>query len=445
MLSSENKTFLKNFAHLTPPIILQESLSALVNISSTIMIGRAMGLTQVTAVGISNQIFMAYALGIAGIVSGCSVFIGQYYGKGDKESIFKIMGIGFAFIMPVAAFIVGMAVFAPQIVLGIFTREPEIIEQGSQFIRIASISYLLFAVIFLRNGAMRAMRQTRIPMITSSVALLLVLIFNYIFIFLLNAPLYIIAMGTVMARCIELLLQEFFIRKYHIPIRTSLAKYFNFTFEDVKKFFRISFFIFLNMLSRSLAISGYMVAYGFMDATSQGAIQISTAILQLFQIFGASIGISSGIIMANTLGSGNRELAIKYSRKCLVFGVSLSAFMGILLILISPVIISFYQVDAVTAGYIRNILLVTGTGMILRTINFTNIGGILRNGGDVKFCFIIVFSGVVFIGLPLAFAGVLLWNLPIYLVVALIYMEEVFKAVMGLRRVFSNKWANTLV
>ena len=444
-LSQENSIFLKKIMGLAPPIVLQEVLNALVNILSTIMIGRAMGLNEVTAVGIANQIFMSYTLIIAGVVGGCAVFIGQYHGKGEGKNVYKVLGIGFTTTMTITTAIFVMAVFFPEFLVGIFTRNPVVIEMGASFVRVAVISYFLFAFVFLRNAAMRAMGQTKLPMMTTGAALCFSFTFHYIFIFVLGAPLHVIAFVPIIARTAEIILQEFFIRRYNIPIRAPIKKYFEYDWLYVKRFFKISIYIVLTMILRSVAVSGYMIAYGFMDIQSQGAIQIATAMLQLLQISAASIGVSTGIIMANTLGAGKIELAIKYSRKCLLFGIVMSSIMGVVFMMFSPLIVSFYLVDPQVEQYIMRILTVASFGMVLRTINFTNLGGILRGGGDTRFCFILVLIAVLVFGLPLSFAGAVFWQLPIYWVVALVYTEELVKAIFSLKRVFTNKWANRLV
>lgn len=444
-ISSESKAFFKRMKRLSPPIILQEILNALVNIIGIIMVGRAMEINEITAVGIANQIFLSYTLVMVGIVGGCSVFIGQYYGKGDSESIYKVLGIGFTFTMLITFAFFVVAFFYPKILISAYTRNTEVIILGASYIRVVVFSYFLFAFVFLRNVAMRNMGYIHFPMITTGITLCISFIFHYIFIFLLQAPLHIVALAPIIARIFEILVQEFCIRRYNIPIRAPIKKYFCFDWQYIKNFFKVSIYIVLNMITRAIAVSGYMIAYGFMGIQAQAAVQISNAMLQLLQISASSIGISTGIIMSNTLGAGKIKLAIKYSRICIMFGIVVSMILGVLFIIFAPFFVAFYRVDPQVEHYIIRIIYIASFGMILRTINFINIGGILRGGGDTKFCFILVLISVVFIGLPLSFAGAIWWQLPVYWVVGLVYVEEAFKAVLGLKRVFTNKWANRLV
>ena len=447
-ISEENRIFIGKMAKLTPPIVMQDVLGGLVNIVTSIMIARSMGLHEITAVGISNQIFLAYSIAMVGIVAGCGVFIGQYYGKGEKEQIYKVIGIGFTLVMVGTTLVTTFTIFFPELVMGIFTNSPEVIALGAEFIQVQSISYFFFGVIFLRNNAMRTMGKPKLPMMTTSTALLISLGLNYVLIFVVEAPLAIIGLSAVVARIIEICLQEFIIRKYDIPIRADFAlvkKYFSFDMAYVKRYFGVSIFILMNMIVRSMAVTGYTISYGFTSPDQQGAIQISTSMLQIFQIMGGSISVATGIVISQTLGAGNRELAIRYSRKCIAFGLVVSSTLSALLLLLAPVIISFYQVEPNVERYILNILIVTGLGMIVRTTNFINLAGIMRNGGDVKFSFMVVLIAVVVFGMPLSLLAAAVWNLPIYWVVALVYTEEVFKCILSTRRVLTNKWANQLV
>ena len=449
-MSEENKIFFKKVFKVGPPLMVQELLNGMVNLITTFMILNVMGVNEINAVGISNHIFFAFTLAVAGIVHGCSVFIGQYHGKakgggGENENIYKVLGLGLTLILSLCTIIILVAIFIPHIIFGIFTPYDEIIELGVVFFRVSVISYLLFSIVFLRNGALRMVGFAKIPMFTTTIALIVSFLLNYTFVIIIEAPICILALAPVFARFSELLAQQFFIYKYKIPLRAKISQYFSFDLEFAKKYFKVGAFIIATMFFRAFAQSGYLSAYGQTGAHQFGAFQIATPMLQMFQIFGAAIGVSAGVIISNTLGEGNRELAIKYSRKCLIFGVCFSLIMAALLIITAPFILSALGVEDSIAHYARRILIVTGLGMSLRTINFTNIGGILRGGGDTKFGFYVVVAGVMLLGLPLSLLGANVWGLPIYFVVALVYTEELLKAIIGTKRVLTNKWANRLV
>ena len=443
-ISKENRKFLKLLFIIAPPVILQEVLSAAVNILDTIMIGRAMGVEEVAAVGLANQIFFLFILMVFGLVSSSMVFNGQYFGKGDIPSIHKVMGIGFVFNLLTALIFFVPAFFFPHVLIGIYSSDPVVIAFGAEYLRIVSFSYFFVAITFTRNAAMRSMRQTKIPMVITSVALGLNFGFNYLAIFVLETGLWGVAAGTLLARGIELVVQEGFIRYYRLPVKATLKGYFNIDKVFVKGFFAVSIFIIFNEVLWAFGNSIYHIAYGIVGTEAQGSIQISMAMVQLFQVFGNSIAISTSIIISNTLGASENKLAIAYSRKCIYFAAVASITMGGFLVAFSGPIVGFYNVEPHIRGYITNIILVAAATMVVRTINFTTVVGILRSGGDTKFCFYLETATVYLIGLPMAFLGAFM-GMPIHIIFLMSQTEEVVKFFIALKRTLGNGWANTIV
>ncbi|MCL1936030.1 MAG: MATE family efflux transporter [Defluviitaleaceae bacterium] len=444
-ISSESKIFYKKLFSLATPVITSELLAALVNILDTIMITRGMSIYHVNGAALANRIFFIYVVIFWGAVSACGVFIGQYYGKGDTKNIQKTVGLGLTFsIFTAIAFFIP-SFFFPRQMIRIFSLDEPTIELGAMFLRTLSFSYFFVAITFTRNGCMRNTGQTKLPMVTTSVALILNFIFNYIFIFLFNAPLSVVAFGTVIARFVEMCLQHYFIKKYNVPVDGTIKKYLSYDRKFVKEVFKVGIFIILSTSIWSIGTGIYDIAYGRIGPYAQGAVKISTSLMQLFQVFGISLGVATQIIMTNTLGSGDRELSIRYARKCLKSAVSISSVMAILLIIFAPYIVGIFNADENVTHYVLVLTYIYSGGLILRTGNFVALNGILRSGGDTKFHFYLDLVAVWFIGIPLAFLGAVYFELPIYLVVLIVHSDEMFKFIIGFIRVSSNKWANKIV
>lgn len=445
ILDKESKVFYKKIWRLAPPVIMAEILNSLINILDTVMIGRAMGINEVTGVAMANQIFFIFVVVFWGIVGGCGIFIGQYYGKGEMSNIIKTVGLGITCTLTIAVIFFIPSFFFAEFVIGIFTRDPVVVELGASFLRVMSFCYFFVAISFARNGCMRNLGQTKIPMVTTSIALILNIFFNYVLIFVFNSPIEMVAVGTVVARFIELCLQQYFIKKYKIPISGSFKQYLSFDRAFVKKFFKISSFLILGLATWSIGTSIYNVAYSFAGTNAQGAVKISTSMMQLFSVFGFSLGVATQIIMTNTLGAGQRELAIRYSRMCITTAFLISTVMALALMVLAPYIVMFFGADEDVSHYVLILTYIYSFSLILRGINFVNMSGVLRSGGDTKFQFILDIVGVWIIGIPVAFVCALYFNMPIYWIVFFVHIEEVFKLIAGTYRVLSNKWANRLV
>lgn len=440
----KDKTFFKIILVLAVPIILQEMLNASVNMMDTFMIGR-LGEAEVAAVGLANQIFFLFSLILFGISSGAVIFMGQYWGKQDIKSIHKVMGIAFSLGLAFAlVFFIG-GTFFPKTVMNIYSQDEKVIGLGIEYLEIIVFSYFFSAIIVSINAALRATGYTKYPMITTFISLICNVTFNYIFIFVMGLGVKGAAIGTLCARCVEISAQVFLLYHKKLSVAAKIKNYFTIDKKFVKDFFVISLPVIANEFMWALGTSVYNIAYKYSGTDAQAAVQISSTVQNLFIVVGMGVGFGSSIMLSNSLGAGDIKKAISYSRKCLVLAVILSVFMGVGLIFMTPTIISFFDVSTTVKDYASSLLFVTAVGLAFKTFNYTSIVGILRSGGDTKFCFVVDTASVWLIGVPFAFLGSYFLGLPIYATVALVYTEEIFKIFLSSRRVFKNKWAKNII
>lgn len=444
MSGQNNKIFYKKLVFIALPIILQELLNSSVNMMDTFMIGR-LGEESVAAVGLANQIFFLFNLISFGINSAAAIFMGQYWGKGDMKNIHKIMGISFmlSFICSSVFFIAVNLI--PETVMKIYSKDGAVISLGVNYLKAVGISYFILSIVLTLNNSLRVIGKTYFPMTTTFISLICNIIFNYIFIFILKLGVVGAAYGTVCARIVELLCIITFIVRFKIPVLSKIKDYFRFDLEYFKGFMKISIPVILNEFAWALGTTIYNIAYKYSGTDAQASIQIVSTIQNLFAVVGMGVGAGCGILIANTLGSGNFGRAIDYSRKCLSNSVFVGIIMGVLLFFFSDFIISFFDVGDVVKKYCKLMLYMVCIGISLKNFNYAAIIGVLRSGADTKFCLFADLFSVWFIGIPMAFLGSYFLHLPIYITFCLVYLEEAAKIFICLPRVLKNKWARTVI
>ena len=87
-----DKVFYRSLLTLALPIIFQNLISFSVSMTDTVMLG-FIGQEEMAAVTLANAAFFVISLLIFGFQSGESVMISQYWGKGDKKAISRILGV----------------------------------------------------------------------------------------------------------------------------------------------------------------------------------------------------------------------------------------------------------------------------------------------------------------------------------------------------------------
>ncbi len=444
-ISKENKYFLKRVQILALPIVIQDLINASVNIVDTVMIG-TLGVENITAVGLANQIFFLYILFIFGISSGASILMGQYWGDNDRKIIHATMGISFISGLIISIIFTLLAFTMPEKLLGLYNDDPNVILIGSKYLRIVCFTYPIVALALVINFSHRSTAQTKLPMITTFLALACNVILTAIFIFKFNMGAEGAAYGTLIARSVEVIAQLFFTFKYKSPILGKFKNYLSADLAFVKKYYKSALPVILNEVIWAIGTTCYMVLYGKLSngVNAQASVQISSQVRQLFTVVGLGIGSSAGIMLGNLLGSNEVEKAKEYSKKFIKLTVFVNIIFSTILIMSAPYILNLFNLEPDVRADVHKVLIVTAVFLNFALFNYLTIVGILRCGGDVTFCLILDGLAVWIVGVPLTALGVYL-NLPIYLVVLLTNCEEIFKFILSLRRTLTYKWAKNII
>lgn len=440
----KDKVFLRNISSLALPIILNELLNSLINIMDTFMTGK-LGAASVTAVGLSNQIFFLFSLCSFGICSGATIFMAQYWGNNDIKGVRRVLGMATLFVECFALIFFISASTIPDKILSIYSNDKNVISLGESYLKIISVSYLITAFVNVVNVSLKAIGKATQPMVTTFVSLVLNVILNYIFIFKMGLGVKGAAYGTVCARSVEMIVQIALVFGRKLPIIGNIKDYFNSDRDFIKRYFIIAFPVFLNEFFWALGTTTYNVAYKYSGTVAQAAVQIAGSVQNLFVVAGFGVGAASGIILSNALGARDRDRAIDYSKKSKTLTNIFSVTSGIILALFAHLIVKLFDIDAEGRKYALYMLYVVAVGIVVKNINYNNIVGILRSGGDTLAGLILDMGSVWLIGVPMAFLGSMVLGLPIYVTFAMVYMEEFVKMIFSEARVLKLKWANTII
>ncbi len=453
-----DKSFLKKTFAITVPVALQNLLSNVLNMIDTIMIGQ-LGDDFVGAVGLANKVFFVFSLLMFGICSGSAILASQYYGNRDLLGIKRVLrmslmiGVGGSFIFVLSG------IFFPEQVMSILTIHQNQVEIGAIFLGIIAFSYPLTAVTNCFVAILRSMNYVKLPVIITSIAIVINVVLNYVFIFgHFGMPAMGVAgsaLATLIARIIEVILLLIAVYRHKVGdggvgdfIHQKYTKENGVPFLNkpfVHKYFYTAAPVIANEFMWGLGVTMYSLVYGRMPAEATNAITITSTVEQLAMVFFFGICHAAAVVLGNELGANELEKAEEHAKNYMVMMFGLSIIGAILAFLLKGAIISLYPVSEVVADYVRLSLTVFAIYMPVRMLNALIIVAILRSGGDTKAALFLDVTGVWFIGIPMAILGGLVLQLPIYFVYAMILIEEVYKAVLGYHRYRKKKWLRNIV
>lgn len=447
----ENKTdkqfFYKTLVSLAVPITLQNTITSSLNLVDTVMIGQ-LGTVEVAAVGLANKVCFVLILVLFAISSGTAIFTAQFWGRKDVENIGRVMGIALVLSVAISILFSIFTLWLPEAVIGIFTPDQAVIADASLYLVIISFSFVPMAVTMLYAFVLRSTGRVLLPMYASIGALGLNTFLNYCLIFgHFGMPALGVkgaAIATLFARFIEagLIILITYWKKYPAVRPGHLATV---SKDLVRRFFVTALPVIANELIWVLGMTMYAVIYARMGTEEIAAVNIIGPVEHITIGFFFGLASAASVMIGNQIGRDNDDAALSYAKRFCVFGVVGAVISGIIIFFTASPVAMLFKVSPAVQDYTIKLLVILSIVLWVRIFNLVSIVGILRGGGDTKFSLYLEIIAIWAIGVPLAFFGGLVWKLEVYWVFALVHVEEGFKMIIGLYRIYSRKWIHNLV
>lgn len=145
-----------------------------------------------------------------GLATGTSVLCAQYWGKGDKKAVERIVGLAERLSILLSLLFFAVSFLFPAQIMSLFSKSEETIAAGSQYLRVVSFSFVFMGFSQVYMSALRSVGKVLLPSVTYVVSLCVNVFFNASFIFgLFGLPklgVVGVALGTVLARVAEVII-----------------------------------------------------------------------------------------------------------------------------------------------------------------------------------------------------------------------------------------------
>ena len=443
----EKKEFYRKLFALVLPLALQNLMTALVSASDALMLG-LLDQSSLSSVSLATQVQFVLNLFYVALTIGATVLAAQYWGKGDKEAVERVLAIALKGSMAVSLVFFLAAFFCPQFLMQIFTDDPELIRLGLPYLRIVSWSYLFMGVsqiyLCIMKNSGRTMRSTAY----GSSAVVLNLLLNTLLIFgLLGFPKMEIAgaaLATTVSRAVELglvLLENR--KKDQVRIR---MKYLREGSPVLRKdFVRYTSPVMANELVWGCGFTMFSVIMGHLGSDAVAASSIANIVKNIIACMCLGIGTGSGILVGNELGRGALDRAREYGGRLCRIAVAAGAVSGAVLLVCSPLV----QLLAVSLSeqaheYLRVMLMICAYYMVGKAVNSTVVAGIFCAGGDTKFGLLCDAVTMWVIIVPVGMLAAFVWKLPVLTVYFLLNLDEFVKLPAVYRHYKKYLWVRNL-
>ncbi len=450
----QDKQFYRNVVILALPIVMQNLITTSLGLMDTFMVG-VLGEVPLAAVNLANIPIFIIQLIIFGLQSGASVLISQFWGKGDRASINRVMGISCYVAEGIAVIFAVGTLFFPEQIMGLLTNNAALVGPAAEYARIVGPSYLFNCLTCVYVGAHRSMENPKIGFIIFSISMTVDVFLNWLLIFgNLGAP----AMGiagaawsTFWARVLELAI---------VALHALLTRHFRLDFSLLlrpgrviaAKFAQYAAPVVLNESLWGLGASLFKVVMGHMEGSTEilAARALAGGIEDICIVATFAIAATSCTVVGREIGRGaDADTVYRTGTSLGVLAFFTGAVIGLFMLVgtrlfLSPVIYPIFNLSPKAEEICTLMLTVTTIVLPLRSFNATNIVGVLRGGGDVRIAAIIDTAPQWLAALPLTILFGLVFKWGIFWVYVGISMENIVKFGLGVTRMRSRRWINDL-
>ena len=446
--------FYRRLFLLALPLILQNLITTSLGFVDTFMVG-LLGQAELSAVTAANSPVFLVQVIIFGFISGLTILVSQYWGKGDTEAINRCMGVALYAGAAIASLVALLLFCFPEFFMGLVTNNAQLIPIGAPYLRIVGISYIFNTVSSVYIGMQRSTENPSMGMAVFACSMLLNTFLNYILIFgKLGAPALGVtgaALATLTSRIVEFgITAVYALTSRRVPLRFSaLLRPGRAILSD---FLRYSAPVLVN---ESLWGLGTTVMTAIM-----GHMAVSADILAAHAIMGnidkfatvACFGIAgaSAVLVGKRIGEGADREEVYSLGWCLLLvsfliGVSVSLCLALLLpTAFIPWLYPLFHLRQLAEEIAVTMCVVYILMLPMKAFDISNITGVLRAGGDARMASVIDLCPLWLLAVPLTAVTGLVLDAPLFVVCVCIQAENFIKMPWGVRRLRSRKWINNI-
>jgi len=440
----KDREFYKKVLAIMLPVAAQQAINMGVNMMDTVMLGK-FGEIQLSASSLANSFYNIYHILCMGTIGGCSVLAAQYWGAGEKDKVKQVFNLALRIAGTIALIFALVTWFFPGTIMKIFTEEPEVIEAGIRYLKITAFIYIIHGTGFVMAQLMRAVGNARLGMWVSIVSFAVNIFANWVFIFgHLGAPEMQIAgaaLGTLIARASEFAVTFWFILKVDSKLQMKLKDFLINPARDIfVKYLKVGLPALLSDGLLSLGNTAMAMIIGRMGTSVSASFSICQVVDRLVTVVLNGISNASGIIVGNTIGTGNREEAQAQGETFYILSLIFGVISAGIIAIVGPLSLKLYDLEPETVTIATQMMRAFILIVFFQATQSVMTKGVLRGGGDTKF---LLLADILFLwiaSIPLGYLFGLVWHFPAWLTIWALRVDFVIKSVWCIGRLKSGKW-----
>lgn len=397
-MSTKNK-FVRDMREGTPwklllqfavPLFIGNIFQQLYNMVDSVIVGNFVSTNALGAIGTTNSLTFFFFSLVGGLSVGIGIIVAQFFGASDEEKVREVIGnaVWIIAIGTVVMAIIGF--FAARPLLVLLRTDPIILNDAVNYLKVTSLGICCVGLYNGVSGILRALGDSKTPLIFLIVASITNVILDLIFVLVFGWGVVGAAVATAFSQFLSAISCIIYAYKTNTYFKLKKSD-FRPRMKIVKKTLRLGIPVALqnSLIAISLIVLQAIVnSYGADFTTAFTVVsRIETLVQQPFMSIGAAVSTFTG----QNLGAGNIKRVIKGFNSANVINAIFVAVIMLLFWIFTPQIVSIFGRNEKVLGIAVDGLRITCCFYIfLGTIYTTR--NVLNGAGDAMFS---LFTGIV--------------------------------------------------
>jgi putative MATE family efflux protein len=313
----------------TLPLLVGNLFQQFYNMADTFIVGRTIGVSALAAVGCTGSINFLILGFVLGFTSGTSIITAQRFGAGDVRGIHRSfaasvwLGIGMTLILTAGS------VLLTRPLLLLLRTPAEIFDDAYAYIIVIFWGTAAAVLFNMLSNIMRAVGDSRSPLIFLVIACIINIILDYVFILVFHTGVEGAAYATVIAQLVSGLLCIYFIRKKFPLLRINREDW-RIHPGEIREHLRVALPMGFQMSIIAIGVVVIQFALNRLGTTAVAAFTAAQKIDTVATFPLSSFGVAMATYTAQNYGARKIDRIRKGVIQCAVISGSFSILMGIL-------------------------------------------------------------------------------------------------------------------
>lgn len=325
----------------TIPLLIGNVFQQLYSFMDALIVGRTIGKDALAAVGATGSINFLIIGFAQGITAGLSVLTAQAFGARDEKAVRKSFGSSIWISIVLTAILTAVSVSMTRPLLELMQTPPEIIDQSVSFVRVIFIGVFAAMAFNLLSNMMRALGDSRTPLIFLIIATVVNIVLELLFILGFHWGVAGAGWATVIAQSFSAILCWLFIKK-RIPLLVIRKQDLAIDWQSILMHLKVG----LPMgFSMSIIAIGAVILQVMLNTLGTDAVAAYTAagrIDQLATLPASSFGLAMATFAAQNLGAREYGRIRRGVHQTLALNISVSAVLGALIIMFGKPLVNLF-------------------------------------------------------------------------------------------------------